>query len=88
MTKRIETKARLFVVGLHEEQREGGGNSQRAKAKPIALDTTVNGHVDANWAKQHHDLWYQQVKDQAVDEQTLKSGGGGSAIGGEKTADV
>ena len=53
-----------------------------------ALESMVNGHVDANWAKQHHDLWYEQVKDQAIDEQTLKSGGRDSAIGAEKTADV
>jgi formate dehydrogenase subunit gamma len=53
-----------------------------------ALESMVNGHVDANWAKQHHDLWYEQVKDTAIDAQTLKSGGGGSAIGEQKAADA
>lgn len=54
-----------------------------------ALESMVNGHVDANWAKQHHDLWYDEVKDTAIDAQTLKSGGGGgSAIGEQKAADV
>ena len=56
-----------------------------------ALESMVNGHVDANWAKQHHVLWYEQVKDTAIDAQTLKStggGGGGSAVTEQKTADV
>jgi formate dehydrogenase subunit gamma len=53
-----------------------------------ALESMVNGHVDANWAKQHHDLWYEQVKDTAIDAQTLKSGEGGSAIGERKAADA
>jgi len=26
-----------------------------------------NGNVDVNWAEQHHDLWYETVKDEAVD---------------------
>ncbi|MDH5326424.1 MAG: formate dehydrogenase subunit gamma [Gammaproteobacteria bacterium] len=30
-----------------------------------ALDAMVSGEVDSNWVKQHHDLWYEQVKDQA-----------------------
>jgi formate dehydrogenase subunit gamma len=31
-----------------------------------ALEAMVSGKVDANWAAQHHDLWYAEVKDQAV----------------------
>jgi formate dehydrogenase subunit gamma len=27
-----------------------------------AFESMVNGHVDANWARQHHDLWYQQLQ--------------------------
>ncbi|MGB5259068.1 MAG: formate dehydrogenase subunit gamma [Gammaproteobacteria bacterium] len=27
-----------------------------------ALESMVNGHVDANWAKQHHDLWYKELQ--------------------------
>ncbi|MCW8886354.1 MAG: formate dehydrogenase subunit gamma [Motiliproteus sp.] len=27
-----------------------------------ALEGMVNGHVDETWAKQHHDLWYDEVK--------------------------
>ncbi len=27
-----------------------------------ALDGMISGEVDENWARQHHDLWYEQVK--------------------------
>ncbi len=27
-----------------------------------SLDAMTKGHVSAEWAKQHHDLWYQEVK--------------------------
>jgi formate dehydrogenase subunit gamma len=37
-----------------------------------ALESMTTGHVDANWARQHHDLWYRE----------LQSGQGGEA-GGE-----
>ena len=30
-----------------------------------ALESMIDGHVDANWARQHHDLWYEKVKAQA-----------------------
>lgn len=51
-----------------------------------ALESMINGHVDANWAKQHHDLWYAEVKDSAVDEASVKGGGGRGMIGTEKPA--
>lgn len=35
-----------------------------------SLDGMVTGEVDENWAKQHHDLWYEEVK----------QGGGDSSI--------
>ncbi len=28
-----------------------------------ALEGMVTGHVDEVWAKQHHDLWYEEIKD-------------------------
>ncbi len=28
-----------------------------------ALETMVTGYCDANWAKEHHDLWYQEMKE-------------------------
>ncbi|UCC55787.1 MAG: formate dehydrogenase subunit gamma [Gammaproteobacteria bacterium] len=27
-----------------------------------ALESITSGHVDANWAKQHHDLWYKELQ--------------------------
>jgi formate dehydrogenase subunit gamma len=27
-----------------------------------ALESMTTGHVDANWAKQHHDLWYEELQ--------------------------
>ena len=41
-----------------------------------ALEGMVNGHVDTNWAEQHHDLWYETVKDQAVDAAEVQGGSG------------
>ena len=31
-----------------------------------ALDGMTTGRVSVEWAKQHHDLWYEEVKDQAA----------------------
>ena len=49
-----------------------------------ALESMVHGHVDANWARQHHDLWYAEVKDTAVDEDSVKGGGGPGMVGEQK----
>jgi formate dehydrogenase subunit gamma len=27
-----------------------------------ALEAMTSGYVDANWAKEHHDLWYAQME--------------------------
>ena len=52
-----------------------------------AFESMVNGHVDANWAKQHHDLWYDEVKNATVPEASVKGGGGsGDMVGDEKPA--
>ncbi len=40
-----------------------------------ALEGMVNGHVDTNWAAQHHDLWYETVKDQAIGADEVQGGG-------------
>ncbi|SEG14970.1 formate dehydrogenase subunit gamma [Oceanospirillum linum] len=37
-----------------------------------ALEGMTTGYVDETWAKQHHDLWYEDVKDQAVDEKDVR----------------
>ena len=42
-----------------------------------AFEGMKTGYVDEAWAKQHHDLWYEQVKDQALTDaeiQALKTG--------------
>jgi formate dehydrogenase subunit gamma len=46
-----------------------------------------NGYVDANWAKQHHDLWYETVKDQAVDAESLQQeSASSSSVGGDQAS--
>jgi len=35
-----------------------------------ALEGMVSGQVDENWAKQHHDLWYQEVSGQGKTDKT------------------
>ena len=29
-----------------------------------ALEGMVTGRVDTTWARQHHDLWYEEIRDQ------------------------
>lgn len=31
-----------------------------------SLEAMTTGRVDVNWARQHHDLWYEQVKDRSA----------------------
>ena len=38
-----------------------------------SLDGMVTGEVDENWAKQHHDLWYDEVKQGSGDSSTTGS---------------
>ncbi|MDT8437411.1 MAG: formate dehydrogenase subunit gamma [Wenzhouxiangellaceae bacterium] len=39
-----------------------------------ALDAMTKGHVSSEWAEQHHDLWYAEVKDKEfVDESLAES---------------
>ena len=47
-----------------------------------SLDAMSKGHVSAEWAKQHHDLWYEKVKDSDEfdgDEESESVGAGKSA---------
>ncbi len=39
-----------------------------------SLDAMTKGHVSAEWAKQHHDLWYDEVQAQATEEQPKSMG--------------
>lgn len=38
-----------------------------------SLDGMVTGKVDENWAKQHHDLWYEEVKQGGEDSSVASS---------------
>lgn len=40
-----------------------------------AFEAMATGYCDANWAKEHHDLWYEKVKDQAVPADRIGQGG-------------
>lgn len=45
-----------------------------------SVEGMINGHVDETWARQHHDLWYEEVKHQAAEEgREAPAGGGGVA---------
>lgn len=35
-----------------------------------SLDAMTKGHVSVEWAEQHHDLWYEDVKDTVVDAES------------------
>lgn len=35
-----------------------------------ALEGMTKGTVDENWAKEHHDLWYEQHKNEATVDRT------------------
>lgn len=39
---------------------------------PDALDAMTKGHVAKEWAEAHHDLWYDEVKDQEFDAEDAK----------------
>ncbi|MCY4147961.1 MAG: formate dehydrogenase subunit gamma [Gammaproteobacteria bacterium] len=41
-----------------------------------ALEGMATGKVSAEWAKQHHDLWYDEVKDKAVQDEPAAAGPG------------
>jgi len=51
-----------------------------------ALEGMVYGNVDVNWAEQHHDLWYETVKDQAVAAESPEQGKGDTAVGGDRAS--
>ena len=41
-----------------------------------ALEGMATGKVSAEWAKQHHDLWYDEVKDKVVQDEPAAAGPG------------
>ncbi|PMR70624.1 formate dehydrogenase subunit gamma [Halomonas heilongjiangensis] len=40
-----------------------------------SLEGMATGYVDETWARDHHNLWYEEVKDQAIPEERLAAGG-------------
>ena len=47
---------------------------------PGSMDAMTKGHVSSEWAKVHHDLWYDEVKDQEFsDDQPREAAPGGNA---------
>lgn len=44
-----------------------------------ALEGMTTGYVDANWAKQHHNLWYDEVRSEATTQSASDAGGPPSA---------
>jgi formate dehydrogenase subunit gamma len=36
-----------------------------------SLEAMTTGYVDETWAKEHHNLWYEEVKDQALSEEEV-----------------
>ena len=43
-----------------------------------SLEAMTTGHVDVNWAKQHHDLWYEDLKKAGVEPTKAEVELGGS----------
>ncbi|MBE0487792.1 MAG: formate dehydrogenase subunit gamma [Halomonas sp.] len=39
-----------------------------------SLEGMTTGYVDETWAKDHHNLWYEEVKDQVIPEEQLAAG--------------
>lgn len=37
-----------------------------------AFEAMATGYCDANWAKEHHDLWYEEMKDKAVPADSIE----------------
>jgi formate dehydrogenase subunit gamma len=40
-----------------------------------ALDAMTKGRVSVEWAKEHHDLWYEEVKGEAEKTEGKTAGG-------------
>lgn len=43
-----------------------------------SFEAMATGYVDESWAKEHHNLWYEEVKDQAIPEGQLDAAKGSS----------
>ncbi|RUR31924.1 formate dehydrogenase subunit gamma [Vreelandella andesensis] len=47
-----------------------------------SIEGMTTGYVDETWAKEHHNLWYEEVKDQAMSEEEMAAQKTGSNSGG------
>lgn len=45
-----------------------------------ALDSMTTGDVDINWAKEHHDLWYEEVTGEKIDQASEVSSTGHAQV--------
>lgn len=50
-----------------------------------AIDGMTTGYVSSEWAKQHHDLWYEQVKDKETDASQVGLKAGKAVSGSPST---
>ncbi|MDR5898650.1 formate dehydrogenase subunit gamma [Halomonas vilamensis] len=46
-----------------------------------SLEGMTTGYVDETWAKEHHNLWYEEVKDQALSEEEIAAQKGDNSPG-------
>lgn len=46
-----------------------------------SLEAMTTGYVDETWAKEHHNLWYDEVKDQALSEEEVAAQKGTKGTG-------
>ncbi|WP_249977777.1 formate dehydrogenase subunit gamma [Vreelandella olivaria] len=54
-----------------------------------SIEGMTTGYVDETWAKEHHSLWYEEVKDQAITEEEVaarKAGDGHSEPSATRTS--
>ena len=52
-----------------------------------AIDGMITGEVDENWAREHHDLWYEKVAKQADGQESAQAGAGNGAQNGTQTGE-
>ena len=50
-----------------------------------SLEGMTTGYVDETWAKEHHNLWYEEVKDQALTEEEVVAQKSAGTPGAEST---
>jgi formate dehydrogenase subunit gamma len=53
-----------------------------------SFEVMRTGYCDTNWAKEHHDIWYDKVKDSAVDGSTLGQSDSDSGAGQNESVDT